>query len=792
VRILFNFLNILIISTSISSAQGTINISGTIRNQENEVLPGATIFVHELNRGTVSDSEGKYLIANIRKGTYHIHITYVGYESTSATIIIDKETKKDFVLKSTLFELKELFVEAYPFKSGPVEQSMTIESVDRSFLEKNSGATLINSLEKIPGISSINTGVGISKPVIRGMAFNRVMVNDHGVKQEGQQWGADHGLEVDQYGVERVEILKGPGALIYGPDGIGGIINIKAPALPKNNTISGSITSFVKTNNDLFGSSGMVEGNKEGKVFRARFTAQDFGDYRVPADRFSYASFILPIHEQRLKNTAGFERNLSLMGGLKKEWGYSTVTVSNYFQKAGLFPGALGRPRAYQLNHNGDHRNIELPNMETNHFKVISNTNVLFNQNWLEIDLGYQKNLRRELSAPHAHGSAPTPEGNLAMELNLQTLTGNIRFHKNYSHKLKGIHGTQLQYQDNNIGGFEFFLPEYNSFSTGIFNYFELKQSEKLYLNSGIRFDYGRHIINKYLQPIYSLSEGFTGFVERSSNIDKDFYNASGALGASWLPLHNFNIKINAGSSFRMPTPVELGASGVHHGNFRYELGDKDLKSERGYQFDLNATYYSKFIHISATPFWSFFDNYIYLRPSNRFASSLNLPFYTGGHLWEYTQARGIFTGIEFKTDLHFTKNIHLNTAAEYVYNYNLNTSLAFPLTPPLSALAELEYTIPINSQILSSLFFNIGSQIFAAQNRVDRNERITPGYHLFYADAGLDLSIFRQPVTIYFSGRNLTNENFFNHLSRYRLLNLPEQGRNYLFTLKVPFSLNL
>lgn len=174
--------------------------------------------------------------------------------------------------------------------------SLSVQTVDKQFLEKYNGNSLMVSLERIPGITSINLGSNISKPVIRGLAFNRVIVNHGGIKQEGQQWGADHGLEIDQYDVEKVEIVKGASSLQYGSDGMGGIINLLPHSIPRDSSFNAKITSVYKSNNDLYGINGLLTGNMNGKYIRIGFSHQQFADYRVPATEFTYNTYKLPIY----------------------------------------------------------------------------------------------------------------------------------------------------------------------------------------------------------------------------------------------------------------------------------------------------------------------------------------------------------------------------------------------------------------------------------------------------------------------------------------------------------------
>ena len=758
-------------------------ISGTIKSIAGEVLIGTTVRIRELNIGVIADVDGQYRINRLRSGTYHLQVSNVGYEAIIRTVTIaDKDSVVNFTLEPSSLELMEIVVEAIPFKSG----SMTIETVDREFFERNNSNTFVNALEKIPGVSSINTGIGIAKPVIRGMSFNRVIVNDGGIKQEGQQWGADHGLEIDQYAPERVEITKGPSSLLYGSDGMGGVINILPAPLPQENTLNGSVLGTYKSNNGLYGTSTMLEGNKAGKVFRIRFSSQDFGDYKVPADSFTYNRFILPLYGQALKNTAGNERNVTGMAGIAKDWGHATVTVSNFHQNAGFFPGAFGIPRAYQLTSDGNSRNIDLPTQVTNHFKVIANTVIMVNRNWLEADLGYQNNYRREEAKPHSHGNGPRPEGTLALGLTLQTISANVKYHHHVSERLKSIYGFQAQHQENSRSGFEFLLSEFVSSSVGAFLYQEYALNNKATINGGLRFDHGFRDIKSFEEPVYSDPETIIGYNERNGYIERQFSNFSGATGISFYPSHNFNAKLNLGSSFRMPTAPELSSNGVHHGTFRHEMGDSTLTTERGWQVDLNLTYHTEDFHASFTPFYNYYTDFIYLSPTSRFS---NLP--EGGQLYQYRQDNAFYTGAEASIEYHAMKELHLKTGMEYVYNYNINTQLALPFTPPFSVLGEVEYTFPLREKAFSDVFINFYAQYFAVQNRVDRNEKSTPGYTLINFSSGFDLKIRNQALVFIFSVQNVAGTKYMNHLSRYRLLNLPEQGRNFNVTLKLPFSVS-
>lgn len=778
---LFLFLTI----SAVAFAQpGPFKITGHIISMEGDILPNATIVINE-NEVYTSDVHGDFSISVENHGTYTLQFTYIGYDTLISQVEVhNQDMHLDIRLWSREIELDEVIVIGDHFKTGRMEQSQTIQTVDADFIGNQNSGTLMNSLQKIPGINGINTGVGIAKPVIRGMSFNRVLVMDKGIKQEGQQWGADHGLEIDQYDPERLEIVKGPSSLLYGSDAMGGAIRILPATIPARDHLKGDVFLTYKSNNQLIGTSTSLEGSKNDKFFKLRLSTQDFGDYTVPATSFNYNGYVLPIYNNRLKNTAGRERNVSFSAGVHESWGATTITVSNFHQKAGLFPGATGIPREYQLEDDGDSRNIDLPRQIVNHLKIISNTTVVLGEHWLEVDLGYQHNDRKEEGNPHAHGYQPTPDGDLALGLDLRTASLNARYNNNFSEHFSGIIGVQGQWQDNVHAGYEFLLPDFRAGNIGAYLYQEYTPSHKFSLNAGVRYDYGMRDIDEHTEPDYTTPEEDDS-VTRNPDIYRQFNDFSGAVGLSYYPNIYFNTKLNIGTSFRMPTSAELSSNGVHHGTFRHERGDPTLDSERGVQGDINLTYQHKNVYTLLTPFFGYYQKYIYLAPQSEFS---DLP--AGGQLYQYSQHDAVFTGFEFTLEYRFLSNWHFRTGAEYVWNKNLETRLPLPLTPPFSIYGEIEYGKSSSSRSITYYFFNLNFHYYADQNRVDRNEFPTPGYQLTTISGGFNFKMRNQEAQFRLSVNNLFDVAYLNHMSRYRLLNLPEQGRNLIISLRIPFQI--
>ncbi|MFM7431820.1 MAG: TonB-dependent receptor [Flammeovirgaceae bacterium] len=655
---------------------------------------------------------------------------------------------------------------------------MTIQPL-LSDMRLSASQNFATTLQYIPGIMAIQTGVGIAKPVIRGMSGARVALIDNGIKQEGQQWGTDHGLEIDQFNVDRVEVIKGPVSVLYGSDGIGGVINIYPSYMPKTNSINGDVLVNYKTNNDLVGTSLKLQGNKNDVYAIARFTYQDYSSYRVPADDFTYNGYVLPIYNNRLKNTAGREINFSVLTGIKRKWGFSRVYVSNFNQNAGFFVGAFGVPRAYQLFDDGKPRKVDIPNQQINHLKIISNTFIALKENYLEIDLGYQLNSRNEFSRPHAHGTADNRFGNLALGLNLQTITANMRFTHTISQKFKSIYGFNAQYQTNQKTGHEFLIPKYNATNVGVFIFSEYKVNSRFLVSGGLRLDAAWQNSERHFRPSYDAQLNYIKDAQVSPALRRNYFSASGSVGTAYTFNELWELKTNIGSAFRIPVISELAANGVHHGTFRHEQGDSTLSPERGYMLDLGLYFKKKKVDIDFTPFFNYFDNYIYLSPSSKFS-----PLPDAGQIYKYKEAKAIFWGFESSFNWGLNNCLAYELGIEYVWNKNLISTLPLPFTPPFSILEEIKLT-PFKTKQFKDLSFNLTGQYFASQIRVDRNEPETDGYFLLHLSLYNNFYIGKTKLSFFLQLRNVADSKYMNNMSRYRILNLSEQGRNFQIIMK-------
>lgn len=768
----------------------TAQIEGIIYDEQGQGLPSATLLLLPDSTLHSTRPDGSFLLSPLAGGHYDLIVTYVGYKTHRVHVDLHDglPAQLKIYLKPQDLLLQTITVTEEHAKQ---EEALSSEHFTSRFIEENLQGAFAKSIEAIAGISAINVGVGIAKPVIRGLSANRIIVNHQGVKQESQQWGSDHGLEIDQFDASRVEIIKGPGALQYGSDGLGGVINILPPKIPAPNTYSGSILGLYKTNNAHFGGSAHLDLNVRDYFLHARYSQQAFADYRVPASTFTYNGFTLPIIDERLKNTAGQENNISLTGGLSRDWGVTRLHFSRYDLQAGFFSGAVGIPRAYTLNPDGNYRDLDVPRQSVTHYRATWSQLLYLGAHHFSWELGYQHNQRREFSQPEFHSiptSQITPGDNLAMALDLRTLSLNAHFEQHLAPHTTWTHGLNTQWQDNHRGGFEYLLPDFRTFRGGLFTLIEHHQTDQWTLNGGFRLDAARNQNADFLRYVYDSNENIQDSLTALAADDR-FFNWSASVGSSWT-LHEgqWRIKTHLGKSFRIPYPVETASNGVHHGTFRHERGTPGLRSEQGYQLDASTEWrYERFSGSFAT-YLNYFQDYIYLGPT---APARFSPLPEAGQIFQYRQDDAIYTGFELTWDWDFVRNWSLHQAIDFVQSYNLNTGLALPFTPQPSIRTDLRYELNERGR-WQQLFAEIGHQYhFAAQGpwRVDRTELETPAYQLMQVGIGADLRWWSQPLSLKLQVQNLWDTAYLAHLSRYRLINVPEQGRNIVISLKVPFG---
>ena len=693
------------------------------------------------------------------------------------TVVLPAHAQKSDSIKSLL--LPDVVVtESYQQRQAK-KSALAVDVVDQDFLRKHFTGNFMQAMENIPGVQAMDIGSGFSKPMILGMGF----------KQEGQQWGADHGLELDAFNIGTVNVLKGPSSLLYGSDAMGGVIDITSPPVPSVDMLFGDVTLLGKSVNGTLGGSFMLGIKKSFWYAQVRYSEQHFGDYRIPTDTIVYLTQKMPVYGRKLKNTAGIERNIGFFAQYQRQRYKANYSVSNVYQKTGFFPGAHGIPDVSRVEDDGDSRNMELPYSKVNHLKVTTLQQYAWEKLVLSGDFGFQNNHREEWSVFHTHyGSQPVPEKDPDKELafNLNTLSASVKVRFIGSSSWEHALGWDGQHQRNDISGYSFLLPEYYRSTTGLLWLTTYKPNNVISVSGGMRYDYGYiHIsshedayLADYLRKQGYDEEQVEHYKWNSHAVKKKFGDYSFSLGLVWTPSERHMVKANVGRSFRLPGANELAANGVHHGTFRHEQGDTNLKSEQGWQMDASYNLRYNGFSISISPFVSWFSNYIFLRPTGEWSV---LPH--AGQIYRYTGAEALFAGTEATIDIHFLRSFNYRISGEYVYTYNCDEHIPLSFSPPFSMRNTLTWQ---RKQVMLYAEW----QSIARQNRVDRNEDRTPGANLFHLGGSLNIPIRgNQAIEITLTARNIFNTRYYNHLSFYRKVEIPEPGRNFQLLIKIPFK---
>lgn len=770
----------------LSSANAQIfKFYGKVVDENGIPVIGANIRLIEPKISILSDSLGRYQVSDLKPGTYRLFVGMIGYKCLHCNTISiqNSDLMMDFQMEPDALRLGEAIVTTHSLVH---DKTISTTLIDNEFLMKNLNGSLMKTLDKIPGVNVMEIGQGLSKPMIRGLSFNRVIVTENGIKQEGQQWGTDHGLEIDQYGIENIEIQKGPISLMYGSDAIAGVVHIKPNNVPKEHTLVCNLNTIYKSVNQYKALSFGAKYRFHDWYLSGRYTHANFGDYRVPADSFFYNRYRLPIYNNRLKNTAGLERNTGVTLGVIKNWGRSSIMISNVFAKTGFFSGAHGIPSVAVLADDGNSTNIDLPHQTVNHLKITENTILFLPKGKLFIDLGFQQNNRNEFSFFHSHyPTQPVPLQNPDLELGflLNTYSADFRYELllgNWEYKI----GNQTQYQDNTISGYSFLIPEFNRFSNGTYFITHWKPTLKWVVNAGIRYDISTMQISQYFSE-YSKEY-------QAQTYDGEYNDWSFGLGVSYHFSEVHHLKLNLGKSFRIPTSNELSANGVHHGSFRYELGNYLLKSEKSYQMDVDWIFNFEKFRLEISPFFNYFSNFIYLSPTGQYdlpdGSKINQA--DAGQVYQFVQSKALRPGSELSLSYLIFNGLQIELTGEYVFATDFEYPI--PFTPPFNISTELNYDLTTNSKYLKDWQFRVLHQYNFAQNRIARNELSTPSSSVWNMGIDFQLNFQYFYANFSFQIQNLTNAQYFNHLNYYRQIELPEPGRNLQLIMRIPIEQHL
>lgn len=710
-------------------------LEGSIIDENNQPVT-ATVYFPQIEKGAVSDVNGKYTVTQIPNGNYTVIVSSLGYETLSFKYNFSENStiRKDIILKESAVEMEEVIIST-PFHQLQSENVMKVERITTDQLTKNGAVNLSQGISNIAGVSTVSTGNGIGKPVIRGLSSNRVLTYTQGVRLENQQFGDEHGLGISGNGIESVEVIKGPASLLYGSDAIGGVLYLNPEGFTsENNTeVSGNGTYF--SNTEGFNSTMGLKTSGEKLKFLVRGSRSTFSDYETGSD-------------YRVSNTRYNEYDIK--SGIRFQDKKLKSTLRYNFNRSNI-----GIPEEIGVQNTS--KELLLPFQEIdNHIVSLDNT-LFLNNSSVDIKVGYLFNDRREFEE--------TPD-EAALRLKLNTLTYDVKYNLQEFGMFTTIAGIQGMFQNNKNFGEEILIPDAKKVDFGIFSTTHL-HLEDWDFQGGIRFD---------MRKIETKAARDPQDDDYISAINRDFTSFNVALGSKYNFSEKFTGRLNLASGFRAPNLAELASYGVHEGTNRYEIGNPSLKNEQSFQTDLAFEYRSEHFEAYANGFYNTINNYIFITPTGELIED--------NPVFDYVQFGANLWGGEFGFHLHPHPLdwLHWESSFEMVMG-ELKEGGNLPLIPAntLNNTIRLELN---DGGFFKSPYGFITLENTYIQNNPSEFETSTKGYNLLSLGFGSIIKWNKIAFNWGINATNITNESYINHLSRLKADEILNPGRSINFNL--------
>ena len=715
------------------------SVSGTVLNLENQPIKGVTVEAPELNKGTTTDADGKYSLTNLPNGTLKLDFTFVGFSTQKKNIEkLQKDNVLDVTLEESIFQMDEVIVST-AFNKLQSQNVMKVEHETIKSLQQKGTATLIEGLATIPGVSQVSTGTSIGKPVIRGLSGNRVLVYSQGVRMENQQFGDEHGLGLNDAGVESVEVIKGPASLLYGSDALGGVLYFNPEKFADANTFKANFSQKLFSNTLGSNSSLGLKTSTDNWKFLARGSYNTHSDYRISGgDRVTNTRY----NETDFKTGIGYNNSK-----------FSSVLRYNYNNLD------LGIPEDGIATQSSS-KNTGFPRQGVFSHLLSLNSIIYFKDSKVDVDLGYIANDRSEFVDSNVAG----------LHMKLKTFNYDAKYHLPKMGKLESIFGIQGMHQTNTNFGDEYLIPDAVTNDLGIFGTVNYEWKTNV-LQAGLRFD------NRQVTTDEHGTIGEEGYFKA---IDKSFDSFNASLGYKTNLAEDLTFRLNLASGFRAPNLAELTSNGVHEGTNRYEIGNSDLKTEQNVQTDLNLEYKTDHFEFFVNGFYNHINNYIYTSPTGTVL--LN------NDVFNYIQSNAKLYGGEL--GLHFHPHpldwLHYETSFEAVTAKKQNGDY-LPLIPANNWNNTLKGEFKIKNWLEEGFAtFNVNTTF--NQGNVSGFETKSNGYTLINLGLGGAVKLGKTVFDINLNGNNLFDKKYIAHLSRLKTDGIPNIGRNVV--LGVNFSI--
>ncbi|MDO4229129.1 MAG: TonB-dependent receptor [Capnocytophaga sp.] len=734
-------------------------------SREKQPLLGAVI--HFLGQHYLTNAQGEVIIPNLKKGTYPIKITYLGFEEYQSRITLPLSDSPWVIrMVESLNELSEVVLSS---NYQGANRNTVAQVLTKDDLQRQAGESLSKMLTSLQGVSMLQTGATIAKPIIHGLHSNRILILNNEVRQEGQQWGADHAPEIDPSQASRITVIKGADAVRYGSDALGGVVLLSPSKLPYGDALHGEVAPSFASNGRKAATSAKVEGTIPSLplwAWRVQGAVKRGGDVRT-------ASY-------HLNNTGVNEASFSLATGFEKEqWGVEAF-YSQYNNEAGVFYGAhignlddllrrfeVGRPSetlpfSYQIN---------APKQEVTHHLAKAKAFVLLPFGGkLTAQYAFQDDIRQEYNVRRLDRTRIP-----ALDMHLATHTLDISWENNYGQWRTNLGLSALNQENYNKPGTGVVpvIPNFASFGYGAFA-IQKYAGQKWEAEAGIRYDY------KTLN-----ADGYDSFGQRYGG-DHTFNNLTYLLGGTFKPNELWSLTSNIGVAWRAPHVNELYSNGLHHGAGTYDIGDTSLTSETGAKWITSFKYQKGKFSANVDAFLQLIWNYIYDAPTGEVRT-----LFSGAYpIFQYQQDDAFFRGADLQLAYQISSLWKYSLRASVVYANELETKKYFPFIPSERISQEVSFSMP-DAGAWKDVYFSVKHQFVNKQTRFEPAQELvstTPAaYNLFDVGVGWKIPFGKQSLGVHLSAENVLNELYKEYTNRFRYY-AHDLGRNIQIRLIYSF----
>ena len=782
---------LLLFSSVHSFAQDCNNtLNGTLLDiHDGSVLTGATIVVAQTGVGFQTDLDGNFTINFLCNSTYQLQVSHPSCSTKIFTVVIQDDTQKTFKLEHHLESLNEIIVNGN--KTSRETKTLFETTLNQQTITSFSGGSLGDVLNSISGVSSLNTGNTVVKPMINGLHSSRVVVINNGVRMQDQEWGAEHAPSIDVNSAGSIKVIKGAGALQYGGNAIGGVIITSAPTVPLLDSLYGK--TIVGTSSNGRGgsvSSNLTKSYENGWYSTLQGTLKRFGDFNAP--------------DYVLSNTGIFERNLSVSLGFNRI-DYGVEAYYSYFRneigilRASHIGGAQDQVQAILSPTPSIIEDftygIDNPRQDVTHqLGRISGFKELAGLGRLSLQYDFQQNNRLEFDIRRA-----TDSDKASVDLTLNTQTLRVDLKTDLSDKFEATTGIIGSHQTNFANpetGVRRLIPDYSMQSFGAFFSGNFKINSQWLLEAGVRFDYTFMDVYKFYRQSFWEERGyddqFSDLViqvfgnQVLTNPKLYFTNPSFTLGAKHS-FGSYTLFANYSMASRAPNASELFSEGLHHSASRIELGDLQFGSETAHKIALTLQQRGERFDFTIMPYSNKIDNFILIEPT-----AIRQTIRGNFQVWEYRQTQAQMFGIDIQASLSLFDNLSFTHQFSLVKGYDTSNNQPLINMPPPRTLNSLVYTNLKYNNLTISLQSNY---VFTQNEFPNTNFEVTlpdsiqildistppPGYHLLHLKASADIS---DTIYIGLYINNINNTPYRNYLNRLRYY-ADDLGRNISIQLQ-------